>query len=102
MSEISRAQELDPLSLAVILETGRLSPFARQYDQAIKQCLEALGMEQDLNPARAILGLAYTERGTHEEAIKHSRKLVRALGDDMGPAAFVGYTYGRTGRIGSC
>jgi DNA-binding winged helix-turn-helix (wHTH) protein/tetratricopeptide (TPR) repeat protein len=99
MSEINQAQELDPLSLVLMTETGRLSFFARRYDQAIEQCLEALDMEQNFRSAHAILALAYTEKGLHEEALKHSRKLIRALVDDIEPMAFVGYTYGRAGRI---
>jgi tetratricopeptide (TPR) repeat protein len=56
-------------------------------------------MEQNLSPAHAILGLAYTERGLHEEALKHARKLIRGVGDNIEPMAFVGYIYGRAGRM---
>lgn len=99
MSEIRRAHELDPLSLLIITEMGRLSFFARQYEQAIEHCLEALDMDQNLNPAHAVLGLAYVETGLYDEAIRHARKLICALSDDIEPMAFVGYIYGRAGRM---
>ncbi|HEY0546546.1 MAG TPA: winged helix-turn-helix domain-containing protein [Pyrinomonadaceae bacterium] len=99
ISEIERALELDPLSLVIFTERGRLLYFARQYDRAIEQCLEALQMDPNLNSAHAILGLAYAEKGMYKEAIKHSIKLLNALGDDIEPVAFVAYVYGKAGRI---
>jgi DNA-binding winged helix-turn-helix (wHTH) protein/tetratricopeptide (TPR) repeat protein len=99
ISEIKRAHELDPLSLLIITEIGRLSFFARKYDQAIEHCLEALDMDRNLNPAHAVLGLACVEKGLYDEALRHARKLLCALRDDIEPMAFVGYIYGRAGRI---
>jgi DNA-binding winged helix-turn-helix (wHTH) protein/tetratricopeptide (TPR) repeat protein len=99
LSEIDLAHEIDPVSMVVIAERGRILYFARRYDEAIEQCLEALHLDPKLNSARSILGLAYTEMGMYKEAIKHSEKLLSALGDDAEPMAFVAYTYGRAGQM---
>jgi DNA-binding winged helix-turn-helix (wHTH) protein/tetratricopeptide (TPR) repeat protein len=97
-AEIRRAQELDPLSLVIMMETGRLSYFARDYDRAIEHCLDVLDMNASLYSTHAILGLAYSQRGLPGEALKHARKLIRFTEDDVEALAFVGYVYGMTGQ----
>lgn len=97
-TEIRRAQELDPLSLVIMMETARLSFFARDYDRAIEQCRDVIDMHSGLQSVNAILGLAYSHRGMFKEAVSHARKLLRVSGNDIEAPAFAGYVYGKAGR----
>lgn len=96
---IAHALELDPLSFVIIIERARLHYFARQYEQAIEQSLDALDMDPSLNSAHAILALAYAGTGNYKEAIKHAKKMLQASGNNSEPMAFVAYVYGKSGQI---
>jgi DNA-binding winged helix-turn-helix (wHTH) protein/Flp pilus assembly protein TadD len=98
MLEIRRAQELDPLSLVIMTDVGRLMFFARRFELAIEYCQDVLDINPNLFSAHAVLGLAYTHRGRFREALSHVRKLARATVNDIEAIAFAGYIYGKAGQ----
>ena len=69
ISEIKRAQELDPLSLIIGAVTGRIYYCSRRYDQAIDQLNKTLQMDQRFGPASAFLSQAYAKKGMNEQAM---------------------------------
>src|SRR5205814_213558 len=79
-TEIKRALELDPQSLSINRDLGRIFYFAREYDQAIKQYRLALKIdtfEPLAIPLRRLLGWAYLAHGMHEQASAEFIEILR-------------------------
>lgn len=94
--ELRRAQELDPLSLIISADTGKVYLLARQYDRAIEQCRKTLEMDPSFTAPRAWLGFAYSLKGQHEDAIAEMHQ-VKGLDEGIW-LSFMGYVYGAAGR----
>lgn len=69
ISELERAQQLDPLSLPINTDLGQSLFFAGQYDYAIEQLQKTLEMDQSFVRAQIILGAAYEQKRMYVEAI---------------------------------
>ena len=71
-SELLRAQQLDPHSVAIAKDLGELLVYERNYDKAIEQFRSAMDVDptdpQAVTTRRA-LGWAYELRGMHEQAL---------------------------------
>ena len=79
--KMKRAVELDPLSLNINAEMGRLLLYQRQYDAAIEQELRTLQMDPNFGVARQLLAMAYLQKGRYAEALEtssHSFVMARA------------------------
>ncbi len=98
MSEMKRAQELDPLSPIILTARGRLLHFQRKYDDAIEYHRKALAIDPSFVEAHFNLGMIYEQKSMFREAISQFRKVIRIAG---GPASFwsagLGHAYGRAG-----
>lgn len=81
IEQIKLAKGLDPLSLIINAVHGYTLYFAREYDQAIDQCLKALELDQKFGITRWILGHAYEQKGMLNEAIKQFQETVTQSGD---------------------
>jgi TolB-like protein/Tfp pilus assembly protein PilF len=68
ISEIKRALELDPLTVIITSNVGRIHYYARQYSEAEKSARKALGMNANFAEAHANLGLIYLATGRASEA----------------------------------
>jgi len=97
LAETKRAQELDPLSLIISADVGKVYLLARQYDRAIEQLRKTLEMDSNYSMAHAWLGFAYSEKGQHEQAIAELQK-IKGVADDPSLLSFLGYVYGKAGR----
>jgi tetratricopeptide (TPR) repeat protein len=69
IAKVKRAEELDPLSLIISWNVGRILIFARQYDQALEQGRKTLELSPTFDWAHEILALAYEQKGMYDEAI---------------------------------
>src|SRR5260370_12773718 len=69
LAELKKAQELDPLSLVISTNLGRVLYFAHRYDEAIQQHRRTLDMDPNFSKAHADLGWAYEQKGMHAEAV---------------------------------
>jgi tetratricopeptide (TPR) repeat protein len=67
---MKRAVELDPLSLNINAEMGRVLLYQRQYDAAIEQELKTLQMDPNFGVARQILAMAYLQKGRYAQALE--------------------------------
>jgi eukaryotic-like serine/threonine-protein kinase len=96
IAAIRRAQGLDPLSLIINTEVGRLLYFARQYDAAVAQYSRTLEMDPNFAQAHTNLGMVLVEKGLYSEAIAEFQK-ARSAG---GPMSAVGQirAYALAGR----
>jgi len=98
--EIKRAQELDPLSLDINANLGRMLYYARRYDQAIEQCRKTLEMDPAFPSAHYVLGMVYAQKGMYEESIGALRKAASFYGFRSMVLATLGWTYALAGRRG--
>jgi eukaryotic-like serine/threonine-protein kinase len=96
LAAIRRAQGLDPLSLVINTEVGRVYYFARRYDDAIAQYSRTLEMDQNFALAHLHLGMALVQKGLNTEAIAEFRKAA-PLGGPM-PAVGVIRAHALAGR----
>ena len=99
MCEMTRAQELDPLSPIIMTARGRLLHFQRRYDDAIEYHRKALAIDPSFVEAHFNLAMIYEQKSMFREAIAQFQKVIRIAGS---PASFwsagLGHAYGRAGK----
>jgi eukaryotic-like serine/threonine-protein kinase len=76
ITEIKRAQELDPLSLIINFNVARMLYYARQYDKAIEQLRKTLEIEPNFAWVHWLLGVVYEQKGMYKEAVEEHEKCV--------------------------
>jgi serine/threonine protein kinase/tetratricopeptide (TPR) repeat protein len=76
LTELERARELNPFSLAINTSLGYLYFFARQYDLAIAQCQKTLQLDPNFHWAHDVIALAYLQKGEFEEALGELQRAV--------------------------
>ena len=81
LTEIQRAQELDPLSLIVGDVYGWIYYEGRQYDRAIEQYKKTLEMDPSYVPALLDLGTSYLRTGDYSQAVKQFKRAEALEGD---------------------
>ncbi len=91
ITEIERAQELDPLSLIIGSLKGFIFYWAGEYDQGIEQYQKTLEMYPDFHGAHGYLGLIYLEKGMYGDALKEFKK--------ADSRALIGITYAKMNRM---
>jgi TolB-like protein/DNA-binding winged helix-turn-helix (wHTH) protein/Tfp pilus assembly protein PilF len=77
LREIRAAQALDPLSLIVNTDLAELLYYARRDDEAIRQAQKTLELDASFALAHRVLGLAYAQKGMHEESVAALETQVR-------------------------
>jgi serine/threonine protein kinase/Flp pilus assembly protein TadD len=82
LKEITRAVELDPVSLRFNAGWGKILFFLRQYDRAIEQFQKTLELDSNYPLAHKWLGYAYEKRGMLKEAIAEWSKALALTGED--------------------
>lgn len=82
ISELERAQQLDPLSLPINTDLGQSFYFAGQHDLAIEQLQKTLEMGQSFARAHIILGAAYEQKRMYAEAIATLEHATRLAGEN--------------------
>jgi len=79
--EIFRARELDPLSMVIWSNVGRILYHARRYDQAIEELHKLLKFDPDRVYAQIHLALCYEGKSMYPEAIAEFEKIDAAMGE---------------------
>jgi Flp pilus assembly protein TadD len=95
LREIRLAQRLDPLSISVNSDVGRVLYSTRRYDEAVTQWQSILELDPNSADARLHLGLTYLEKGMAQEArVEFERwgELRREA-----PTALLAYTHAAAG-----
>jgi Tfp pilus assembly protein PilF len=90
LSEIKRAQELDPLSPIITINVGEVLFYMQRYDLAKEQFTKALEFDPNFSLAHLELGqLLYDRQSKFDEAIGELQKVRQIVGADnpygMGP-----------------
>jgi tetratricopeptide (TPR) repeat protein len=97
LTEIKRAQELDPLALIVNVNAGWILYHARQYEQAVAQHRKSLELDPNFARAHWAISEPYAQQKKYEEAITELRK-ARQLDDTPIMLALLGQVYAAAGR----
>ena len=98
ISEMRRAQQLDPVSLTINAALGSMYNFARRYDEAVHQLQRTVMMDPNFSLARYNLGLAYAHKGMYEEATAEFQRSKELDPDSTDAMEALGYVYAVTGR----
>ncbi|MFN2393872.1 MAG: tetratricopeptide repeat protein, partial [Pyrinomonadaceae bacterium] len=80
LAKIRRARELDPFSLFINWNVGRILFFARRYDEALTELRRTLEMDQNFVRTHAYLESVYVMKGMNDEAFAEHLKVEALLG----------------------
>ncbi len=98
LSELKRAQELDPLSLPINTGVGIILYYSRQYDLAIEEYRKVLDMDANFGYAHFWLAMALLQKSLFEEAIQGYQKAVVFSAGNITYQAALGYAYALAGK----
>jgi adenylate cyclase len=96
LREIRLAQRLDPLSISVNSDVGRVLYHTRNYDEAVSQWRSILELDPHSADARLYLGLIYVEKGMFREAEMEFADWARIRRE--APTALLAYTHAAAGN----
>ena len=96
IEQITRASDLDPLSLIIAVHAGWPFYFARDYETAIRRFRTALSLDEHFIPAHGWLGMALGQQHRYAESVDAFQ---RALEVDRIPIlmALLGHTHAIAG-----
>jgi serine/threonine protein kinase/tetratricopeptide (TPR) repeat protein len=97
IEQITKAGDIDPLSLIIAVHAGWPFYFARDYESAIRRFRKALELDENFIPAHGWLGLALGQQHRYTEALDAFQ---RALEIDRVPIlmAMLGHTHAIAGH----
>jgi eukaryotic-like serine/threonine-protein kinase len=97
VQQITRASDLDPLSLIIAVHAGWPHYFARDYESATRRFRKALELDENFIPAHGWLGMALGQQHRYSDALDTFR---RALEVERTPIllAMIGHTYAIAGE----
>jgi tetratricopeptide (TPR) repeat protein len=72
--------------------------FARRYDDAIKECREALALEENFFRAHLFIGLAYEQKGMYAEAIAEYKKALSLAEGNVETLASLAHVHAASGN----
>jgi TolB-like protein/Flp pilus assembly protein TadD len=98
LTEMQRAQELDPLDPFYNTLLGYLLLSTRQFEPAIEQLQHAVDLDPTFFFARWFLSLAYLYKGRVEEAITAAEKANELSRGNAVTLGYLSSVYGRVGR----
>jgi TolB-like protein/DNA-binding winged helix-turn-helix (wHTH) protein/Tfp pilus assembly protein PilF len=98
LTEIRRAQELDPLSLVISADIGEFLCFARRYDDAVTQLQGTLKMDPNFLLGHLNLVAAYHHLGKYAEAEAQARKSVELAPNSMWAQGVLAQSYALAGQ----
>lgn len=98
LAQMSRARELDPLSISMNFSLGWRLYMARQYDKAIEQLHNTLDMDPNFALPRMVLGQAYEQKRAYQQAIAELQKAASISHDSPQMLGALGYAYSVAGQ----
>jgi TolB-like protein/DNA-binding SARP family transcriptional activator len=100
LTQMKRAQEMDPLSLIINADLGRTFYFARDCDQSLEQLRRALEMDPNFGLAHVFLGQVYVQKGMFEKAISEFQEGIVLSSGSTYALARRAHTYAVAGQRG--
>ncbi len=98
LSEVQKAEELDPVSVSIKRDIAIILYYARRNEHAIQQCQRTIGLDPEFYSSYWALGLALESLSEYAEAISvFERGLKLAPGNSRLKGA-LGHAYARWGK----
>jgi len=98
LSEIEKAQDLDPLSLAINTGVGHVLYLSRQYDRAIEQYKRAVELDPNFMATHVWFGRPYLQKGMYAESISELETAVRLSGESTLALGMLGHGFASAGQ----
>ena len=98
ISQIRRAEELDPLSPIINSNVEWVLYLARRHDEGIAHCRKTLEIDPSFFATHKYLGLLYVQKGMYEQAIDEYQKAKDLSPDDYHIVALIGHAYALSGH----
>jgi DNA-binding winged helix-turn-helix (wHTH) protein/TolB-like protein/Flp pilus assembly protein TadD len=95
---LSKARELDPVSLLVGGDIGETLRLARRYEAAIEEFRRTLELDPNFADALPDLGITYAEIGRYEEAVSVTKKGIALSGNSTQAIAILGRIHALSGN----
>ena len=100
ISEMRKAESLDPLSLIISADVADVLFAAHRYDEAIEQSRKAIEMDPNFAIAHYELGQALAQKKMYSPAIAELQKAKELSGGDTTCVAVLAYAYAASGKPG--
>jgi eukaryotic-like serine/threonine-protein kinase len=93
-----RTQQLDPLSLIINAQLGRILYYTGKYDEAVTQLQKTLTLDGSFFAARRYLGQVYEAQGRYEQAITELNQALTLSGGSAVVKVELGHAYAVAGK----
>jgi tetratricopeptide (TPR) repeat protein len=98
ISELRKAESLDPLSLIISADVADALCIAHLYDESVQQSKKTLEMDPNFAVAHYQLGQAFEQKRMHDEAIAEFQRAIELSGDSAAFDSNLAYVYAVSGR----
>jgi TolB-like protein/DNA-binding winged helix-turn-helix (wHTH) protein/Flp pilus assembly protein TadD len=98
ISEMKKAEDLDPLSLIISAELAEEFLIAHRYDEAIKQSRKTMALDPFFAVAHFELGQAFVQKRMYNEAIAELQKAIELSSGSTTFRSNLAYAYAESGR----
>jgi len=98
LAQIQDASRLDPLSLSVLTEVGRVYYWNRQYDLAIEAFQKVISLDPQFARAHTRLGIAYVAKKNYSAALREFQQSAELSGSDPYLDGLMGYAQALSGN----
>jgi TolB-like protein/DNA-binding winged helix-turn-helix (wHTH) protein/Tfp pilus assembly protein PilF len=95
IDEMTKAFQLNPLSLGAMVDLGRAYYFARQTDRAIEQYEKVIEIDPNYASAHSMLGMALLEKHEYDRGIAEIQK---GMAITSGRSVWLAYAFAVAGR----
>jgi TolB-like protein/DNA-binding winged helix-turn-helix (wHTH) protein/Flp pilus assembly protein TadD len=98
ISEMKKAEDLDPLSLIISAELAEEFLIAHRYDEAIKQCRRTMALDPFFAVAHFELGQVLVQEHVYDEAIVEFQKAIELSPGSTTFSSNLAYAYAESGK----
>jgi TolB-like protein/Flp pilus assembly protein TadD len=98
ISELRKAESLDPLSLIISADIADALCVARRYDEAVQQSKETLEMDANFAVGHFELGQAFVQKQLYDGAIAELQRAIQLSGHSGAFESNLAHVYGVLGR----
>lgn len=98
LSEMEKAEELDPVSVSIKRDLAVIYYYSRRYEEAAEHCQGAIELDRNFHGAYWALGLAYEGLSLYSESVAAFQKGLALAPDTPRLLGSLGHAYAAWGR----